>query len=351
MPWQWVSRIFNRNHSNGYEQKRSNNFSSPRSSGKNYSSNKGDCLIEDASKRLDIAFFCWLLGCSESDLAPYSIELQEKENIILKSLDQTSLGIDSIPRRPASFPLLLNLLKNNKSSNAELANTLLSDPALATHTLKTVNSPFFRTTHETIDSVDRAVFILGNHGIRNVISATVMMPMMKSSHSQEGIFSQKVWEWGLLSATASDQYSELQKDNVDSIYLLGLLPALTYLVIFQSLRAINQGTSESMCDLEPSIIKSIIEKRSWKMCHDICQQWGLPPSSVKHLLDAERPSPSTTSSPLRDGLLMGRHKVLQTNADSPINDHKAFLLTSASESIDKNVIQYLDSRVNGAPIP
>lgn len=346
MPWQWISRIFNHEQSAQLlhdEKSVVNDRTSSPQGDKGDQDEAAEGPTKALSQQIDNAFFCWLLDCNDADLQVNSDDLLQTTQPIIKALDQNILSVDKLPRRPASFPLLIKLLNSDNASSSEIANTLLSDPALATQTLKTANAPFFRTTNETIDSVERAVFILGSHGIRNIISATVMMPMIKGNNSKEAIFSKKVWEWGLLSATASDQYSYLQGDSPGPIYLLGLLPALTYLLIYQSLQS-YQDTHPSSGDLEPSVIRSVIQQRSWKLCHDICQQWELPPSSNKHLLDAERPSPSSTSTPLRDGIVIGIHKVLQTYSCSPIDDQKAFSLNGASNRVNRKVVQYLDAK-------
>jgi len=343
MPWQWISRMFNR------ELPETQNLASVAKVNHDESVYPIDearsLLIQKTSNDLEQAFFCWLLNCTNTDLQNGSKELRDKEESILKILDQDILGVDQLPRRPASFPMLIKLLNDENTPSTEISRILLSDPALATQTLKTVNSPFFRISTDSIDSVDRAVFVLGCQGIRNIISATVMKPMMKGKGSKESVFSKKVWEWALLSATASDQYSNIQGHEPGPLYLLGLLPSLAYLVIYRSLLT-YQSKHQALGEIEPLLVKSIIQKRSWKLCHEICQQWGLPPSSNKYLLDAERPSPTSAFAPLRDGILMGSHKALQSFAYSPIDDISAFVLTNAPAKIDTKVAQHIEERMN-----
>jgi len=342
MHWQWISQVFNKT---SPKNQKSLLVAKVNQAG-SASTIDESSLTQQSAKDLEYAFFCWLLDCKNADLQNESIDFVEKERLLLKSLDQDTLSLDQLPRRPASFPILIKLLNDTNTSLTEISSTLLSDPALATKTLQTANSPFFKMSSEPVDSVERAVFILGSQGIRNIISTTVMMPMLKGKGSKESLFSQKAWEWALLSATASDQYSNIQGHEPGALYLLGLLPSLAYLVIYRSLLA-HQSKHQPFKDIEPALVKSIIQKRSWKVCHDICHQWGLPPSSNKYLLDAERPSPTSTFTPLRDGILMGSHKVLQSTNRSPINDHIAFSLTSATTAVNARVIQYIEDRMKG----
>lgn len=361
MPWQWISRIFNRAHTNELldekaacrgkfspSQETSSNNYQPSSSHPQTSTNNRaeiDHTIKESSQALEAAFFAWLLECDEAALKISTEQAQQKAKVILKRLDQEVLSLDQLPRRPASFPLLIKLLNSDNASNSEIANTILSDPALATQTLKTANSPFFRTSNETIDSIERAVFILGIQGIRNIISATVMMPLIKGRNSREALFSKKVWQWGLLSATASDQLAHHQEASSGPVYLLGLLPALTYFLIYQGVQSQQQSNAE-FSDLEPAIIKFLIQQRSWRLCHEICQQWGLPPSSNKYLLDAERPSPSNEIMPLRDGIFIGTHTALQSFSKSPIDNKQLHLLISAASRVCSKVIKHLYEQVD-----
>ncbi len=344
MPWQWISQIFNR--ASPKNQKPLLVTKVNQGGNVNTINENSRPPVQQSAKDLELAFFCWLLECSDADLNYDSKALGEKEERLLKALDQDTLNLNQLPRRPASFPILIKLLNDTNTSLTDISSTLLSDPALATKTLQTANSPFFKISSESIDSVERAVFVLGSQGIRNIISTTVMMPMLKGKGSKESLFSQKAWEWALLSATASDQYSNIQGHEPGALYLLGLLPSLAYLVIYRSLLA-HQSKHQPFKDIEPALVKSIIQKRSWKVCHDICQQWGLPPSSNKYLLDAERPSPTSTFTPLRDGILMGSHKVLQSTNRSPINDLNAFSLTSATTAVNTRVIEYIEDRMKG----
>jgi len=222
-----------------------------------------DKSIQKNGIELEQSFFCWLLCCSNDDLSRDSKEFRDKEVRVLKMLDQGYLALEQLPRRPASLPMLIKLLNDDESSHSEITKMLLTDPALTSQILKTANSPFFRISSDTIESVSQAVLVLGSRGVRNIVSATVMMPMMKRKNSLEGEFSEKAWQWALLSATASDQYSSRQGREPGALYLLGLLPSLAYLMIYRSLLACQKDVP-SLGEIEPAIVRSILNKRCGK---------------------------------------------------------------------------------------
>jgi len=336
---QWISRLFSR--------------SMPKEAalvvlGKTNSSNPltpanvvADRRIQKSAAELDQSFFCWLLSCSSEELAQDSEALREKEMRVLKMLDQGHLALEQLPRRPASLPMLIKLLNDDESSHSEITKVLLTDPALTSQILKTANSPFFRISSDTIESVDQAVLVLGSRGVRNIVSATVMMPMMKRKNSREGELSEKAWQWALLSATASDQYSSRQGREPGALYLLGLLPSLAYLMIYRSLLAYQKDVP-SLGEIEPAVVRSILSKRCWRVCQAISQQWGLPDTCKEYLLEAEGTGVRSEFRPLIDGVTLGRHKALEANSVSPLDDEQVFALTSAPNAIDLKVVNYLD---------
>jgi len=60
------------------------------------------------------------------------------------------------------------------------------------------------------------------------------------------------------------------------------------------------------------------------------------------LLEVERSVTHSEFSPLRDGVTLGRHKALEANSVSPLDDAQVFALTGAPNSIDLKVVNYQD---------
>jgi HD-like signal output (HDOD) protein len=300
-------------------------------------------------QRLDTAFFAWLLESPETELSASGFD--DKKHKLLKRLDQDFLNLECLPRRPASLPMLIKMLNDEDSSHVEMANVLITDPSLTTQIIKTANSPFFRSSGEPIESINQAVLVLGRQGIRNIISAVIMQPMMKGHGGPEKLFSQKVWKWAILSATASDHYAQLRGEDSGPLYLLGILPSLSYLIIYRTLLGYQQNADAELANIEPALIKAIIEKTSWQLCHDICEQWGLPDSCKGFLLSAEKrlndlSTDALHSAPLKDGLMMGQYLALDALGQSPLEDDAVFNLSSAPANLDKKVIQHLNKTVN-----
>jgi len=295
------------------------------------------------TEELESAFFSWLL---DSPIPPPTIEakhvnnteLDDKKRKLLKFIKHDLKDSILIPRQPSSLPMLIKLLNDENSSHTQISKILLSDPALMSQILKTANSSFFRRSSDDVESIEQAVFILGRQGIRNIISSTIMLPMLKGDGSKEGPFSQRAWKWATFSATASHWYAQVKGRDPGPLYLLGLLPSLAYLVIYRTLLGYEK-THPELGEIEPYLIKSIIHHQSWKLCHDICKQWGLPSSCETYLLEAEESTLDAVFSPLRDGIILGQHKLLQSQSGSPLQDNQLVNITCASMNTNLKVLE------------
>ena len=80
------------------------------------------------------------------------------------------------PRRPNLLPQLMRALGDEEMSRRTLAALIARDPALVGSLLKMANSAFYRVTSKPVESVERAVVILGSDGLRSMIAAALMQP-------------------------------------------------------------------------------------------------------------------------------------------------------------------------------
>ena len=86
------------------------------------------------------------------------------------------------PRRPMQLPKLMQAI-NDETCLAQraLSQIIAGDPALAGNLLRLANSPFYRHSPEPIESLDRAVAMLGTEGLRSMIAAALMQPVFRIS--------------------------------------------------------------------------------------------------------------------------------------------------------------------------
>jgi HD-like signal output (HDOD) protein len=176
--------------------------------------------------------------------------------------------------------------------------------------LQIANSPYFRTSDHAIESVDQAVFVLGVDGIRNVISAAVMRPMMAARNSREALFGQRGWRWGLTCARAAELIARTQGEDTSAHFMVGLLPSLAYITIRRELQRICRSRT-AIGEPEPALIRHALARYQWATCQLLANEWNLPPKYHAYLLAAERPAPKQKHTPLTDGMVIGTREVLR----------------------------------------
>jgi len=268
-----------------------------------------DTAHQSQMQQLEEYLFSWLL---DSTPAALQRDLDAQDRAILELLGQRvkHQSLEELPRQPMTLPMLTRAMSDEKTDRKALAKIILSDPALTDQLLHVANSPLFHTGDKPIDSVDQAVFRLGMNGIRNVISAAVMRPMMAARNSREALFAQRSWRWGLTCARASELAGRLKEKDGSIYFMAGLLPSLAYITLRRELiricRASNRPSEPS-----PNLIYRALSQYQWATAQVLANEWKLSPTYHAKLMEAERPAPKKTHSPLNDGIIIGTREILR----------------------------------------
>jgi len=273
------------------------------------SQNKHEPADQPATNNLEENLFCWLL-----DAPPLKLnkELDRKDLAVLDTLKQRvrRQTLEELPRRPMTLPSLTRAISDDTAGRKGLADIILSDPALTDQILHVANSPMFRVGDKPIESVDQAVFLLGLNGIRNVISAAVMRPMMSARNSREALFAQKVWRWGLTCARAAEMVARVEGKDGSFYFMSGLLPALSYITLQRELLHICR-TADQPTEPSSALVQHALSQFQWAAAQVLADKWQLPPDYHAQLMEAERPQPDQTQAPLNDGIIIGTREVLR----------------------------------------
>ncbi|HYJ39866.1 MAG TPA: HDOD domain-containing protein, partial [Steroidobacteraceae bacterium] len=109
-------------------------------------------------------------------------------------LERIEARPEYIPRRPSLLPKLMATVNDNEATMAEMSRIIAQDPALTGNLLRIANSPIYRTGSLPVDSIDRAVTLVGVQGIRSIIATALLQPVMTSGSSAFSKFPELVWE-------------------------------------------------------------------------------------------------------------------------------------------------------------
>lgn len=289
------------------------------------SSTEQDSLLV---QNLENHLFCWLLDSPPSTLKTGTHE----SNPILEQLEQRlqDQKIEELPRRPLTLPMLMRALSDESSDRHQVTDIILSDPSLTDQLLQIANSPYFKPGDQTIESVDHAVFVLGLDGIRSVISAAVMRPMMAARNSREALFAQRVWRWGLACARAAEMIARIQGQDTSAHFMVGLLPALSYITLRREVHRIYLASGDRQ-EPAPAVVRQALARYHWVTTQLLANEWNLPPKYHAYLLAAERPAPAQEHTPLNDGMIIGTREALRHAHQRNMAEEKLLSLVRLNE--------------------
>ena len=177
---------------------------------------------------------------------------------------------------------------------------------------------------------------MGSEGIRNLISATLMTPVMRGKDKDEQFFCDKIWQWALCTASTTDTVYRISGAQRSSYFLLGLLPALSWLVIYRMAVKASKGLKiDSLEALE--LYKHVIISNQWKVAHALANAWGLPENYHKALIEAES---APNSSLLFDSVVLSTNYFLKKSDRPSESDNGITPFISIDDADTKNIREH-----------
>jgi hypothetical protein len=219
------------------------------------------------------------------------------------------------PRRPNMLPRLLSAANDENYSRRELAALIARDPSLVGSLLKIANSSYYRISTEPVESVDRAVILLGTDGIRSLVTAALMQPIFRVGGKDFPQFPEVAWEHTFRAASAAVPYNFLvEKSDPFAAELLSLVMGLAGIVIFRV--ATDQYATDQRLRPDAGVITALLDKHSASVARRIGESWELSDVTLEGLegqtmVNDSYPTPLGRS--LYFGRLVGALAVLRMN--------------------------------------
>ena len=236
------------------------------------------------------------LALGSDDSAPTSIDPAD-EDIASKVRWLLSTITDKpnyVPRRPLLLPKLVQAMNNDDVSRRELARIIASDPALTVSLLRLANSPFYRITSAPIESLDRAVALLGIEGMRSLVAAALMQPVFRITSSGFLNFSDIAWRHTLSSAAAAEAHAVMLESSDPFVaQLLSLIMGVATIVVFRV--TLDEYQSHGLPP-QPRILTTLIESQVAPVARQIASSWQLSERVNVALADQDAPHGAKISS-------------------------------------------------------
>lgn len=199
------------------------------------------------------------------------------------------------PRRPMLLPRLMRVLNDDDSTRKEIVQLILEDPALAGSVLQRANSAAYRYSPVPIDSLDRAVVLLGVEGLRGLMATAILQPVFRQPKGYFDNFATITWEHARRTAAAAEVCARAL-GNADPFVaqLLGLLGPLAHIVLFR----LTMDTYREKPDVLPraEVFIRAIQTQSASVAGFIASTWQLSDPSLKALQEqADKVTPAIMS--------------------------------------------------------
>ena len=238
---------------------------------------------------------------------------QQELNQIAENADAVFERLATEPkyvmRRPMMLPQLLRAVHDKKSTQHQLANIFARDPALAGNLLKVANSPVYRVSEDAVESLDRAVAMLGTDGLHSLIATVLVQPVFKLAAAHYPRYPEIVWEHTFRAASAAENYAA-QVENADpfAAQLLALTMGLGAIVVYRIVADRAQTLLGGRAP-HPAVIIALIDSQCAGVAKRVAASWDLS-ERVLTALEEQRPrgpiQAAAAPSPLGRSLAFGR---------------------------------------------
>ncbi len=180
-----------------------------------------------------------------------------------QSLQQLVGSIYDLPPMPAVAAKVLEVLEGDDYTAESLADILARDAVLAGRLLHMANSAFYGVTRE-VETLARAVVILGEEALRNLVLAAGL----KSFYQKPGMMQKRLWEDSVGCAIGSQLVARrFHSVGPDEAFLAGLFRHVGKMIMMNIHPAQYQDLVDEMAEgKEPG---PVLEKKYFQFTHAV----------------------------------------------------------------------------------
>ncbi len=210
------------------------------------------------------------------------------------------------PRRPQVLPQLMRIVNDPNASGRMMADLIGKDPVLAGNLLRIASSPLYCVQSKPVEDFTHAVAMVGTDGIRQLIAAALMQPVMGTSDvGAFAPFADLMWEYTLVAAAAATDHAKLvEREDAFAAQLVGLLQGLGLIIVGRVVR--DQYARESGLVADADVVTALVDAWAVPAALRVAGKWKLPEHIYAALegLQSSTP-PDALGRSLRFGQLVG----------------------------------------------
>lgn len=243
----------------------------------------------------------WLFNAGDSDkfdLNPVEQKILDNLENIIKSSDS---GSNLIKRMPGVIPQLLQSLRQENFSGADLARKIAHDVVLVGALMRLVNSSLYNPS-KSITSIEHAVFILGHNGLRQLISGVAFMPIIElESGSYTKNIAPRIWAHSEHCVVACRVLAPELNVNPFEAFLAGLIQNVGLVV---SLRIIDQVAGANQT-IGSSDFFTALTRHAHTLSCNISREWRFPEAVSNSIEEQGKVYNTAAMSPMGKVLSLG----------------------------------------------
>jgi HD-like signal output (HDOD) protein len=252
------------------------------------------------------------------------------------------------PRRPELLPQLLEALSSDASTLRDMAAIIARDPALTGNLLRIANSPLYRVNARPIESIDRAMVMIGVDGMRAIIAAALFQPVLEV----QGEFARVpalIWEHTLYSAAAAETHAaRIGRTDPFAAQLLALVLGLGTIVTLSVV--LDEYAARPGTPPDAGVTVAILDSWSGPTAQRIAASWGLSDrigdALNEQLLDGGSSDISALGQSLRFGRMSAALAMLVAAGQFP---EEEALIALGSQSVNGQEVRHIWDRLRKRP--
>ncbi len=288
----------------------------------------------DQSDQVNRLYYHWLFD-TEGDAR---FDTNAAESGVLEALagilaSQQS-GAALVRRMPGMIPQLLQSLRSDNFSGAQLSRTISNDVVLVAAVIRLANSSL-TGTGSSITSVEHAVMLIGQEGLRHLITSVAFRPIidMNSGHFTRTL-APRIWDHSERCAVANRTLAESMGIDPFEAFLAGLVQNVGLIV---ALRIMDQVARDDR-QLGGEMFCAALLRDARILTCSIGREWHFPDSVITAIGEQAGMKKGVVVSPLGRLLTltdyMGKVRILVENDRAPFGDPALFggLPPSAAEA-------------------
>jgi len=187
-------------------------------------------------------------------------------------------SIESLPSLPQAYHKCCFLLEREVTDSKDLAQVVMTDPAMTIAVLKLVNSAFYNVPRK-IERLDHAISIIGHTKFRDLILTASIVRAMSNLASGR-VDMEVFWRHSIYTAlTAKRLALHAYLPNSERLFLAGLLHDIGQLVYFDMFETKAMKVAQLVGKLSVDVV--VAETKVFGFTHQdigsaLCQHWQLP---------------------------------------------------------------------------